>query len=265
MADIFISYARKDREAAERLAASLKEHGYQVWWDTELVGSDDFRDVILEELTRAKAVIVIWSENSVRSKFVRDEASRADNANKLITTCLPGFDTKTLPLGFGGRHVHPAGELEMTLKALARIGVLREEEKPAEEKQRIEEEARAWEEIKTSQNREDFENYIRAYTDSLYRAAAAVNLRKIDLLNNETVRAAGRVGYRGLQVYAWILVFSLIMVVLAAPFAQPGGKDPPVGILFGVIVISGYLTYRLYRWFYSGARNQKNASRQRQG
>ena len=76
MADIFISYARRDRGIAKQLASSLTVRGYQVWWDTELVGSDDFRDVIFDELTLAKAVIVIWSENSVSSKFVRDERSR---------------------------------------------------------------------------------------------------------------------------------------------------------------------------------------------
>jgi hypothetical protein len=34
--------------------------------------------VIFDKLTLAKAVIVIWSEHSVRSKFVRDKAGRAD-------------------------------------------------------------------------------------------------------------------------------------------------------------------------------------------
>src|SRR5258705_2562315 len=163
MADIFISYARADRDIAKRLADSLVANGYQVWWDTELVGSDDFRDVIFEELTLAKAVIVVWSENSVRSKFVRDEAGRADHAEKLIATCKPGFDMQTLPLGFGGRHCHRVDELEQTLKALHRLAVVPAREKPAGEKKLIEEQAAAWERVKTSSNTPDFENYIKTY------------------------------------------------------------------------------------------------------
>ncbi len=180
MADIFISYARADRGIAKQLASSLAARGYQVWWDAELVGSDDFRDVIFDELTLAKAVIVIWSENSVRSKFVRDEAGRADKKNKLIATCIAGFDMESLPMGFGGRHCQPVDKLDQTLKALARLGVLPADQKPAEEQKLQQAEKEAWEKIKTSQNREDFENYIRTYANGLYRAPALIFLRKLE-------------------------------------------------------------------------------------
>jgi hypothetical protein len=253
MADIFISYARTDRDIAKRLADSLVANGYQVWWDTELVGSDDFRDVIFEELTLAKAVIVVWSENSVRSKFVRDEAGRADHAEKLIATCKPGFDMQTLPLGFGGRHCHRVDELEQTLKALHRLAVVPAQQKPAGEKKLIEEEAAAWERVKTSSNRQDFENYIKTYANGLNRAAAKIYLRKLDFLDNKAVRRAGLFGYRALQVYAWILVFSVIVGLLAAPFAgaSGSGQQPPVAIMFAVFAVAGFATYRLHRWFYS--------------
>jgi TIR domain-containing protein len=76
VADIFISYARPDRPAAERLAKLLIAKGYSVWWDTELLGSDDFRDVIHEELRAAKACIVIG---------LRIRPSRVLSAMKLIS------------------------------------------------------------------------------------------------------------------------------------------------------------------------------------
>jgi hypothetical protein len=253
MADIFISYARPDRDAAKRLAERLAARGYQVWWDAELVGSDDFRDVIFEELTLAKAVIVIWSEHSVRSKFVRDEASRADRAEKLVSTCMPGFDMQTLPLGFGGHHCHPVEEIEQTAKALARLGVVPANEKPAVELALIQSEAQAWERIKASNDRRDFEAYIKTYANGLYRAAAKISLRKLDFLDNKAVRGAGLFGYRALQAYAWLLVFCVIFGVLAAPFTAASGSGQPasVGGLFLVLLIAGYATYRLYRWFYS--------------
>jgi hypothetical protein len=54
MADVFISYARPDREMARSLAAALIARGYQVWWDFELLGGEEFRDAIMEELQAAK-------------------------------------------------------------------------------------------------------------------------------------------------------------------------------------------------------------------
>jgi len=258
MADVFISYARQDREIAMRLASSLAARGFQVWWDAELVGSDDFRDVIFDELTLAKAVIVIWSKNSVRSKFVRDEASRADRKNKLIATCVAGFDMESLPMGFGGRHCHPVDELDQTLKALARLGVLPADQKPAAEQKLQQDEKEAWEKIKTSQNREDFETYIRTYANGLYRAPALIYLRKLDLLNNPNVRRAGRAGYRGVQAFALILVFALMLIVVVAPFAVIYGNQAPPALGPALLVAAIVLTWRLYRWFYS--KGKKNST-----
>jgi len=260
MADIFISYARSDREIAKQLASSLAKRGYHVWWDAELVGSDDFRDVIFDELTRSKAVIVIWSKNSAHSKFVRDEVGRADNKNKLISTCTADFDMDSLPMGFGGRHCHPVGELEQTLKALERLAVVPAEQKRAEEQELQQEEARAWEKIKTSQNREDFENYIRTYANSLYRARAMVYLRQLDLLKNPGIRRAGRWGYRGLQVYAWILVFGFVLMALIAPFAAIYENQAPPALTSALFFIAVFLTWRLNRWFYGSGRGKKDLS-----
>lgn len=253
MADIFISYARPERDIAKRLADSLIAKGYQVWWDAELVGSDDFRDVIFEELTLAKAVIVVWSANSVRSKFVRDESGRADHADKLIATCVRGFDMQTLPLGFGGRHCHSVDDLEQTLKALAKLGVLPTQQKSEAEIKLIEEEAAAWERVKVSSNRQDFENYVRTYANGLNRAAAKIYLRRLDFMDHKAVRRAGLFGYRALQIYAWILVFSVITALLSAPFAgrAENGQQPPLAIMLAVLGVAGFATYRLYRWFHA--------------
>ena len=36
MADIFISYAREDREAVEKLAGLIEAAGLSCWWDRQL-------------------------------------------------------------------------------------------------------------------------------------------------------------------------------------------------------------------------------------
>src|SRR5262249_1031297 len=42
MPDIFISYERRDQPLAKELAEYLLSLGFPVWWDNELLGSDDF-------------------------------------------------------------------------------------------------------------------------------------------------------------------------------------------------------------------------------
>ena len=76
------------------------------------------------------------------------------------------------------------------------------------------EEAEAWDKIKSSQNWEDFVNYIRTYTNGLYRAPAVIYLRKLDLLNNPNVRALGRVTYQGLQFYVRYTLYMMAVVLV---------------------------------------------------
>lgn len=101
MADLFISYAREDRDAAERLAALFEERLLEVWWDAALVPQDRFRHVIDQEIDAASAVIVLWSDAARSSEWVPDEADRAREAGKLIQASLDG---RRPPTGFGTRH-----------------------------------------------------------------------------------------------------------------------------------------------------------------
>ena len=36
MIDVFVSYAREDKERARRLVEQLESHGLAVWWDQEI-------------------------------------------------------------------------------------------------------------------------------------------------------------------------------------------------------------------------------------
>jgi hypothetical protein len=44
--DVFISYAREDRSTAQALAGALSAAGLNVWWDRQIIGGQDFTDVI---------------------------------------------------------------------------------------------------------------------------------------------------------------------------------------------------------------------------
>ncbi|HEX2122973.1 MAG TPA: toll/interleukin-1 receptor domain-containing protein [Thermoanaerobaculia bacterium] len=96
MADIFISYAHADKAWAQALAAELAGHGWSVWWDRDIPTGREFRDVIEEELTAAKCVLVLWSRESVESEFVRSEASRAQKRRVMVPVLI---DDATIPLG----------------------------------------------------------------------------------------------------------------------------------------------------------------------
>jgi len=84
MADVFISYSREDREWVERLATQLQSEGYTVWWDWDLLVGKRYRETIDNELKTCKATIVVWSQHSIQSDFVRDEAEEAQQRNVLV-------------------------------------------------------------------------------------------------------------------------------------------------------------------------------------
>ena len=73
MADIFISYARRDRARAKGVAEVLERRGHTTWWDTRLRAGEIWDEVIERELKACRCVVVLWSTASVRSRWVRKE------------------------------------------------------------------------------------------------------------------------------------------------------------------------------------------------
>jgi hypothetical protein len=88
MADIFISYASPDRERASTVAERLSERGHSVWWDRTIPPGRVFDEVIQEALQAAKCVVVLWSAESVKSNWVKTEASEAVGQNKLVPALI---------------------------------------------------------------------------------------------------------------------------------------------------------------------------------
>ena len=104
MADVFVSYAKTDRSLASKLVAMLEAEGWKVWWDTSLGAADLHRDEIMKQLASARAVIAIWTPNSIRSDWVRAEAGTAKNEGKLIPVKTPDVAYADIPLPFGEMH-----------------------------------------------------------------------------------------------------------------------------------------------------------------
>ena len=90
MTEVFVSYARPDEPHAKRVAEALGAEGYEVWRDDQLPAHRSYSDVIEERLKDAKAVVVLWSAEAVKSQWVRAEADAARSAGTLIQASLDG-------------------------------------------------------------------------------------------------------------------------------------------------------------------------------
>ena len=85
MAQIFISYSRKDIGFVRKLAADLETAGYDVWWDlTDLRGGDDWLRVIPSAIEKSDFIVVVLSPNSVISDWVKKEYTQALSSGKKI-------------------------------------------------------------------------------------------------------------------------------------------------------------------------------------
>lgn len=101
MADVFVSYSRNDKARVAALVAALEGQGWSVWWDPAISPGQEFDRQIAEELARAAAVLVVWTEDSVKSRWVRGEAR--DGADREILVPVR-FGSASLPIDFRAFH-----------------------------------------------------------------------------------------------------------------------------------------------------------------
>lgn len=101
MADIFLSYKREDQTTARSLAEAFEAQGWSVWWDPRLQAGEHFDDVIEAALQEARCVVVLWSSRSIRSQYVKDEASYALKLGKLVPVAIEAVEP---PFRFQGLH-----------------------------------------------------------------------------------------------------------------------------------------------------------------
>lgn len=126
MSRIFVSYAREDVDTARQLADGLAETGHEVWWDNHLAGGSRFANEIDQALKDAEAVVVLWSDSSINSAWVLDEAAEGRDSDRLVPIALGSAKP---PLGFRQFHTidlgsspdrRRSGAFEELLNAIAR-------------------------------------------------------------------------------------------------------------------------------------------------
>ena len=85
MADVFVSYSRRDVEFVTRLADELKARGKDVWVDVEGIrAAERFPEALKRAIEGSDAFVFVISPESVASAFCEQEVEHAVELNKRI-------------------------------------------------------------------------------------------------------------------------------------------------------------------------------------
>lgn len=88
MANVFISYAHEDEAIAQQLSEMLKAEHQKVFFDQGIAAGADFSEIVEKALTDAKAIVVLLSRNSNRSRWVDAELRSALQSGKVVIPVL---------------------------------------------------------------------------------------------------------------------------------------------------------------------------------
>lgn len=85
MAQIFISYARKDQKEVYPIVDMLERNGFKCWIDKNGIESgDQFKRVIISAINESDVFLYMLSDNAVNSEWVRKEYGHAKRKEKRI-------------------------------------------------------------------------------------------------------------------------------------------------------------------------------------
>ncbi|MGD2087322.1 MAG: TIR domain-containing protein [Candidatus Aminicenantes bacterium] len=89
---VFISYASdnvnsttSDRQVADQICTALESQGIRYWIaPRDILAGDDWMDAIIDAIDQAKIIVLVFSANTEKSKWVKDEIKLALEENKTI-------------------------------------------------------------------------------------------------------------------------------------------------------------------------------------
>lgn len=95
--NVFLSYSHLDRESVNVIRQILVDNGITIKWDHEFTLGERWENQMQSNLKEADCVVIIWSNNSVKSDVVKHEFTIADWEGKQIGIALePGIDFAAL-------------------------------------------------------------------------------------------------------------------------------------------------------------------------
>ena len=119
----FICYARENSSDAEQLVRALEARDLAVRWDQQLEPGTSVDEAIERALETATAIIPIWSEQAIRSPYLRAEANVGLERGNAIPVSVEGFDPQRLPFRFRGLHCCPVTDISRIAAALRARGL----------------------------------------------------------------------------------------------------------------------------------------------
>ncbi len=89
MADVFVSYSRRDADFVQRMASSLEERGKSVWIDTQgIADTEVFPQALRSAIEGSDAFLFVITPDSVASDFCEQEVTYARSLEKRIVPAL---------------------------------------------------------------------------------------------------------------------------------------------------------------------------------
>ena len=90
VADIFLSYSRKDRQSMQNLRQALEQSGFKVWTDeTGLeVGTPSWTEAIEQAIQSTLCMVVLLSPNAKRAQWVTNEILYAQQCDRRVFPVL---------------------------------------------------------------------------------------------------------------------------------------------------------------------------------
>ena len=175
MADVFISYAKTERQLATDLAHYLESEGYTVWWDTELTSGETFRNNIENELNAAKAVVVLWTTTSVTRDWVIAEAEHGARRGNLIPLRSADLDPNSIPKPYSTRHTELIENRPAIIAALKRLNVVPRYAHTAGGSLHDQ----FWKAIEGSQSVADYEFYLKEFPEGPHAPFARLRIHQL--------------------------------------------------------------------------------------
>ncbi|MCR9194573.1 MAG: SUMF1/EgtB/PvdO family nonheme iron enzyme [Hyphomonas sp.] len=195
MSHIFLSYSRADRPIAQVIAEALEAEGFSVWWDKVLRAGQTYDEVTENMLRDSAVVVVLWSQTSVKSKWVRAEATLGQRSCEMVPAMIEEADrpimfelTQTADLiGWNGdrneaRWAEFVGDIKRSLEKhtaaeTAASAVAAPASPTAQNDATIE--TVFWTSIKDGDDPADFEAYLSRYPDGHYESLARNRLAAV--------------------------------------------------------------------------------------
>lgn len=81
---VFVSYAHKDNEKVLDLIKLLKRKMCRIWYDEGLTPGGSWNDDLANHISKCECLIIIITNNSIQSQYVKSELNYAISLNKKI-------------------------------------------------------------------------------------------------------------------------------------------------------------------------------------